>query len=74
VLSLQLRSGGSSSQCAPVGPSSARWNDKQNDMPALSPTRWPASAEPMLWGPTLLGTTEPSANSFMAKQRGIEGC
>jgi hypothetical protein len=27
VLSLQLRSGGSSSQYAPVGPSSARWND-----------------------------------------------
>jgi hypothetical protein len=28
---LQLRSGGSSSECAPVGPSSARWNDRQND-------------------------------------------
>jgi hypothetical protein len=27
VLSWQLRSGGSSSQCAPVGPSSPRWND-----------------------------------------------
>jgi hypothetical protein len=27
VLSLQLKSGALSSQCAPVGPSSARWND-----------------------------------------------
>jgi hypothetical protein len=33
VLSLQVRSGGSSSQYAPVGPSSARWNDRQNDTP-----------------------------------------
>ena len=31
VLSLQLASGGPSSQCAPIGPSSGRWNDKQND-------------------------------------------
>jgi hypothetical protein len=31
VLSLQLTSDRSSSQYAPVGPSSARWNDKQND-------------------------------------------
>jgi hypothetical protein len=49
-------------------------NDCGNDMPALSPTRWAASAQPMLWGPTLLGTTEPSANSFTGQQRGIEGC
>jgi hypothetical protein len=34
----------------------------------------PASAEPMLWRLTLLGTTEPSANSFIGQQRGIEGC
>jgi transposase len=33
----------------------------------LSPTRWAASAEPMLWGPTLLGTTEPSASSFIGQ-------
>jgi hypothetical protein len=31
VLPLQLTSGGSSSPCAPVGLSSARWNDQQND-------------------------------------------
>ena len=31
VLPLQLRSGGSSSQCAPVGPSDGRWNDRGND-------------------------------------------
>jgi hypothetical protein len=31
VLSLQLRSGGSSSPCAPVGLSGAGWNDKRND-------------------------------------------
>ena len=31
VVSWQLRSGGSSSQCAPVGPSSAGWNDR-NDL------------------------------------------
>ena len=36
VLSLQLRSGGSSTWCAPVGPSSAWWNDKRNDMPHAS--------------------------------------
>jgi hypothetical protein len=28
VLSWQLTSGGSSSQCAPVGPSNAQWNDR----------------------------------------------
>jgi hypothetical protein len=39
VLSLQLRSGGSSSQCAPDRPSSGRWNDKQNDMPTAPPWR-----------------------------------
>jgi hypothetical protein len=38
VLSLQLVSGGRSSQCAPVGPSSARWNDKRNDMPTTQPS------------------------------------
>jgi hypothetical protein len=32
VVSLQLTSGGSSSQCAPVRPSSARWNDMRNDI------------------------------------------
>jgi len=32
VLSWQLRSGGSSSQCAPVGLSDAWWNDKRNDI------------------------------------------
>src|SRR5215217_8606451 len=37
VLSLQVRSGGSSSQCAPVGPRSARWNDRKNDMPVAPP-------------------------------------
>ena len=31
VVSLQLRSGRSSSQCAAVGPSAAWWNDKWND-------------------------------------------
>jgi hypothetical protein len=31
VLSLQLRSGGSSSQCAPDRPSSVRWNGQRND-------------------------------------------
>jgi len=35
VVSLQLRSDRSSSQCAPVGPSSARWNDIENDKRAL---------------------------------------
>jgi hypothetical protein len=39
---------GVGSQYALVGLSSARWNDKRNDTPALSPTRWAASAEPML--------------------------
>jgi hypothetical protein len=44
VLSLQLTSGGSSRQYAPDGPSSARWNDKQNDIldihdPPASTTR-----------------------------------
>jgi hypothetical protein len=34
VLSLQLTSDRSSSQCAPVGPSSPRWNDQQNDQRA----------------------------------------
>ena len=34
VFSLQLRSDGLSSQCAPVGPSSAWWNDIENDMPS----------------------------------------
>ena len=43
-------------------------------MPALSPARWAASAEPMLWGHTPLGTTEPSANSFIGQQRDSEGC
>jgi hypothetical protein len=37
VLSLQLRSDRSSSQCAPVGPSGPRWNDRKNDMPAAPP-------------------------------------
>jgi hypothetical protein len=32
VLSLQVKSGGSSRQCAPVGPSNAWWNDKRNDV------------------------------------------
>jgi hypothetical protein len=32
VVSLQLTSDGSSSQCAPVRRSSARWNDKRNDV------------------------------------------
>jgi hypothetical protein len=36
VLSLQLTSSGSSSQCTRVGPSSARWNDKRNDILAVS--------------------------------------
>jgi hypothetical protein len=36
MLSLQLTSDRSSSQCAPVRPSSTRWNDKRNDRPALS--------------------------------------
>jgi hypothetical protein len=41
VVSLQLRSGGSSSQYAPVGPSSGRWNDYQNDMlPFARRDRW----------------------------------
>jgi hypothetical protein len=31
VPSLLGRSGGSSSRCAPVGPSDARWNDRGND-------------------------------------------
>ena len=48
VLSLQLTSGGSSSQCAPVGPSSPRWNDKQNDVvlrfQCLQPTSRPSRA------------------------------
>src|SRR4029453_9051291 len=34
VRSLQLTSEGSSSQCAPVGPSSAWWNDQRNDQRA----------------------------------------
>jgi hypothetical protein len=34
--SLQVRSGGSSSQYAPDMPSSARWNDKQNDIGELA--------------------------------------
>jgi hypothetical protein len=53
VLSLQLTSDRSSSQCAPVGPSSARWNDKWNDMPATQPSSVGGlgrAAEPMLWG------------------------
>jgi len=33
--SLQVRSGGSSSQYAPDRPSSAWWNDKQNDIAEL---------------------------------------
>src|SRR5512132_1648721 len=37
VLSLQLASGGSSSQCAPVGPSNPWWNDKRNDTSVNSP-------------------------------------
>ena len=37
VLSMQVASGGSSSQCAPVRPSSARWNDNGNDMSSLRP-------------------------------------
>jgi hypothetical protein len=32
VLSLQLASGGSSRECAPVGPSSVGWNDMDNDI------------------------------------------
>ena len=35
VLSLQVRSGGSSSQYAPVGPSRAGWNNKRNDISAF---------------------------------------
>src|SRR5215216_1347112 len=38
VLSLQLTSDRSSSQCAPVRPSSAGWNDIENDIPPLHPT------------------------------------
>jgi len=38
VLSLQLTSDRSSSQCAPVRPSSAWWNDIENDIPPLHPT------------------------------------
>ena len=34
VFSLLLSSGGSASQCAPVGPSSPRWNDQRNDQRA----------------------------------------
>src|SRR5512132_1254655 len=34
VLSWQLTSGGPSSQYAPVGPSSARWNDQRHDRPS----------------------------------------
>jgi hypothetical protein len=46
VLSWQLRSGGSSSECAPVGPSSSRWTDRKHDLPAAppDPTRSRASA------------------------------
>jgi hypothetical protein len=36
VLSLQVTSGGSSSRCAPVGPSSAWWNDQRNDRHCIS--------------------------------------
>jgi hypothetical protein len=38
-MSWQLRSVGPSSQCAPVGPSSARWNHRKNDMPAAPPNQ-----------------------------------
>src|SRR5215217_4677396 len=37
VVSLQVTSGGSSGQCAPVRPSNAWWNDKWNDVLDL---RW----------------------------------
>jgi hypothetical protein len=36
MLSWLLRSRASSSQCAPVGPSTAWWNDKQNDIAELA--------------------------------------
>jgi hypothetical protein len=57
VLSLQLRSGRPSSQWAAVGPSSARWNDCENDRrlipewltmlcyPLCSPRRRPAELD-----------------------------
>jgi hypothetical protein len=38
VVSLQLRSGASCSQCAPDRPSDARWNDRQNDMSGVQRT------------------------------------
>jgi hypothetical protein len=44
VVSLQLTSGASSSQCAPIGPSSAWWNDNENDMPSLIARLLPPSA------------------------------
>jgi len=64
VLSLQVRSEGSSSQCAPDGPSGAWWNDKRNDIrmplasrdqPARAPSGqdsrqpWPASCLVSSW-------------------------
>ena len=44
MLSLPVRSGRSSSQCAPVGPSSAWWNDKQNDIAELASAPQPSEA------------------------------
>jgi hypothetical protein len=40
-------SGGSSSQCAPVGPRDAWWNDKQNDMDWRPSSSMAASHHPL---------------------------
>src|SRR4029450_4427658 len=64
VVSLQVRSGTSSSQCAPVGPSGAWWNDNENDMPSPIARLLPPSAVliPTHPGPPLgvAGDREPS--------------
>src|SRR6266508_751271 len=50
VLSLQVGSGGSSRQCGPVGPSTGRWNDRQNDIAELASAPQPSEAGWLLAG------------------------
>jgi hypothetical protein len=75
VSSLQLRSGGPSSQCALVGLSSARWNDKRNDMPATQPSAVGGARPSRCLGAAApLGTPNRAPAVSSAKQRSTEGC
>jgi hypothetical protein len=67
VVSLQLTSDGWSSQCAPVGPSSARWNDTRNDILAVSSEEDPPQSvvASLAWLTDSRTSVAPSLEAFL---------